>query len=127
MASVYRDDDYVLCAALDIGTTFSSYAYSFKKSKSNIEGAREWGANLGGVNLKTPTSVLVDKDGRFVSFGYEAREKYQRLEADNAKMYALFENFKLELMRSEVSVLFYSTFNSICLVDHLFQVLDKCI
>ncbi|ELU17210.1 hypothetical protein CAPTEDRAFT_133364 [Capitella teleta] len=101
MASWYNDDDYEFSAALDIGTTFSGYAYSFKGRENDIAGCRNWGANLGVSNHKTPTAVLVNKDGKFEAFGYEAQEKYKRLEGNEVKMYSLFERFKMQLMDTE--------------------------
>ncbi|ELT96722.1 hypothetical protein CAPTEDRAFT_196633 [Capitella teleta] len=97
MASVYLDDDYELSAALDIGTTFSGYAYSFKGREKDIEGCKNWGANVSVCNLKTPTAVLVNKDGKFEAFGYEAQERYKSLEEDEVQMYSLYERFKMQL------------------------------
>ncbi|ELT93911.1 hypothetical protein CAPTEDRAFT_71434, partial [Capitella teleta] len=55
------------------------------------------GANVSVCNHKTPTAVLVNKDGRFEAFGYEAQERYKSLEEDELQMYSLYERFKMQL------------------------------
>ena len=94
-----------MCAALDIGTTFSSFAYSYVENKDDIKGCEEWGSNLGILNPKAPTTVLVDERKNFVSFGYEAQEEYLAMDEETAKKHSLFECFKLNLMEGEVSCL----------------------
>ena len=69
------DDNFVMLAAIDFGTTFSGYAFSFKTSQSDIKMNKNWGENLGFQSYKTPTSVLVDDKGEFVAFGFEAEEQ----------------------------------------------------
>ncbi|ELU02596.1 hypothetical protein CAPTEDRAFT_92388, partial [Capitella teleta] len=100
-SSLYEDDDYELSAALDIGTTFSGYAYSFKGHERDIEGCKNWGANMSVSNHKTPTAVLVNKDGKLEAFGYEAQERYKSLEEDEIQMYSLYERFKMQLELTE--------------------------
>jgi len=59
--------------------------------------AKEWfyGANKW---IKTSTSVLFDKDKQFVTFGFEAEDKYSELAIDNRHgEYYLFRNFKMQL------------------------------
>uniref|UniRef100_X2B8D8 Heat shock 70 kDa protein 12A n=1 Tax=Capitella teleta TaxID=283909 RepID=X2B8D8_CAPTE len=90
-----------MSAALDIGTTFSGYAYSFKGREKDIEGCKNWGANVSVCNHKTPTAVLVNKDGKFEAFGYEAQERYKSLEEDELQMYSLYERFKMQLKHTE--------------------------
>ncbi|ELU03485.1 hypothetical protein CAPTEDRAFT_43069, partial [Capitella teleta] len=92
---------YELSAALDIGTTFSGYAYSFKGHERDIEGCKNWGANMSVSNHKTPTAVLVNKDGKLEAFGYEAQERYKSLEEDEIQMYSLYERFKMQLEHTE--------------------------
>ena len=101
----YSKEEYTLCAAIDIGTAFSSYVYSYKGADKEKELAyrKDWGANLGIIEVKAPTAVLVDKDGKFVNFGYEAHDIYKKMDEQKAKDFALFENFKLGLY-SKVSV-----------------------
>ena len=70
-----EDDNYVMLAAIDFGTTFSGYAFSFKTSQSDIKMNKNWGENLGFQSYKTPTSVLLDDKGNFKAFGFEAEDE----------------------------------------------------
>jgi hypothetical protein len=98
--------DFVVCVAMDIGTTYSSYAYSFKGNEDQVNWCDKWGNNLGVVNSKAPTVVLVDKLGQFVAFGYDALEKYNNMSEGEAKNHHLYQRFKMKLMRQKVSNLF---------------------
>ena len=40
-------DDFVLVCAIDFGTTFSGYAFSFKSDPNNIKMNKNWGNSLG--------------------------------------------------------------------------------
>ena len=40
-------DDYIMVAAIDFGTTFSGYAFSFRKNQTDIKMNKNWGAGLG--------------------------------------------------------------------------------
>ena len=68
-------EDYVIVAAIDFGTTFSGYAFSFRNNKDKILMNKNWGENLGCQSYKTPTCVMVDSSDRFHAFGYEAEDK----------------------------------------------------
>jgi hypothetical protein len=78
-------DDYRVCVAMDIGTTFSSYAYSFRESSSEIKVCDSWGSGLGVAGSKAPTVVLVRNKTKFVAFGYEAQEKYAEMDEEEVK------------------------------------------
>ncbi|VDI61183.1 Hypothetical predicted protein [Mytilus galloprovincialis] len=84
------DSNHLLVAAIDFGTTYSGYAFStrsdFERDPLKIRANQAW--NAGGrqlLSLKTPTVILLDKDKKFVSFGYEAENQYSDLLMDNAK------------------------------------------
>ena len=70
------DEVYVLTAAIDFGTTFSGYAFSFRSSRDDIHMNRNWGASLGCQSSKTPTCVLTDSSNKFIAFGFDAEERY---------------------------------------------------
>lgn len=73
MASAgFSEDKYILCAAIDFGTTFSGYAFSFKSSPDSIKMNKNWSESFGFQSYKTPTCVLTGPDHSFMSFGYEA-------------------------------------------------------
>ena len=95
--------DYVLCASIDIGETFSSYGYSYSHSPNEVKINEDWGVNLGRWNNKAPTAVLVDDKRNFVAFGYTAVEKLKQMDTDTAKKYLYFERFKMKLFSSTVS------------------------
>ena len=88
--------------AIDFGTTFSGYAFSFKSKPADIKTNQSWSKSL--VSLKTPTVLLVDPDRKFGAFGYEAEEKYSELLEDReAEGWALFRRFKMQLYKNPVS------------------------
>ena len=79
--------------AIDFGTTYSGYAYSFKSSKEEIF-TNYWE----GVEIKTPTVVLMNKDKALHSFGEKAKEHYRGLiKKTEHKEWYYFENFKMKL------------------------------
>ncbi|WAQ99208.1 HS12B-like protein [Mya arenaria] len=59
-----------LYIALDVGTSRSGYAYSFTSNPDDVTFSSFSGAT------KTPTSILLDKDGKFSGFGVEAEKRY---------------------------------------------------
>ncbi|KAK3596867.1 hypothetical protein CHS0354_039862, partial [Potamilus streckersoni] len=78
--------NYLMVAAIDFGTTYSGYAFSFKhefdKDPLKIS-ANNWTAGSRGlVSLKTPTTVLINSKKEFEAFGYEAEDKYAELAED---------------------------------------------
>ena len=76
------DRNHVVVVAIDFGTTYSGYAFSFRKDfAENVAGhltevsTKNWfSGDL--QSDKTPTTLLLDKDKNFVSFGYEAETDY---------------------------------------------------
>ncbi|KAL3878557.1 hypothetical protein ACJMK2_030894 [Sinanodonta woodiana] len=93
---------YPLVAAIDFGTTYSGYGFSFQdeyqkdpcKIYTNV-----W--NVGSSSLvspKAPTCALFDTHKKFHSFGYEAEDKYADLAADDeADGWYYFRRFKMTL------------------------------
>jgi len=95
----------ILSIAIDFGTTYSGYAFSFKHKKENVF-TYGWKSESGTViNSKTPTSVLFDQYQRFHSFGYEAEEMYASLsESGQEKTWYFFKKFKMILFRDQVGM-----------------------
>lgn len=60
------------------------------------------GGDPGVVNQKTPTTLLLNPDGEFHSFGFTARDAYHDLDAQEAKRWMFFEKFKMTLHSNEV-------------------------
>jgi len=100
------DQTYIALVAIDFGTTFSGFAFSFnyKEGEKGIHMNKEWGADQGLSTLKTPTCLLLNPDKSFNSFGYEAQDRYAELEEEEAREYYYFENFKMILHNNQVSV-----------------------
>lgn len=101
----------LVAAAIDIGTTHSGYAFSFKHEYDADPlkiTSTNWETGFGTtVSIKTPTCVLFDKDKVFHSFGYEAEEKYLYLALDEEHQeWYFFKNFITTLFNKKVRFLF---------------------
>ncbi|KAH3830275.1 heat shock 70 kDa protein 12A-like [Dreissena polymorpha] len=91
----------VVVAAIDFGTTYSGWAFSFKhefESDPLKISAKQWiGGSL--LSSKGPTCVLIKPDGKSLeAFGYDAESKYADLAETHAhKQWYYFKRFKMEL------------------------------
>lgn len=105
-------------AAIDFGTTYSGYAYSFKTSPKDIC-LHKWDKEDGGAglkSLKTPTTLLLrgvgvgggqvkgqmamnpnDNDYEFVAFGEDAEKIYLESWEEEKDNLILIRRFKMEL------------------------------
>lgn len=98
---------FFIQAALDIGTTYSGYAFSYrheyKESPLTIH-ANDWqNASQGQMHAKTPTCLLLHKDKTLHSFGNMARQAYSEFCLDGThKQYYFFWNFKMKLHQNRV-------------------------
>lgn len=93
----YEKADKLMVMAIDFGTTFSGYAYSFLSNKKDIL-TNYWQK----TQIKTPTIVLMDKQKKFHSFGQEAKENYIALiKKREHQQWYYFENFKMKLFVQE--------------------------
>ena len=98
----------LVVVAIDFGTTFSGYAFSFTRDSSSIHMMRRWeGGDPGVTNQKTPTTLLLKPNGTFHSFGFGARDFYHDLDASEAKRWYYFDKFKMTLHGSEVGFLLF--------------------
>lgn len=97
-ASFRPVEPHFVVVAIDFGTTMSGYAFSFVRDPSSIHMMRKWeGGDPGVINQKTPTTLLLNPDGEFHSFGFAARDLYHDLDAKEAKRWFYFEKFKMAL------------------------------
>ena len=94
---------HLMVAALDIGTTFSGYAFSMRYEfeaeplKIHYSHIGDAGA-LAASSMKTPTCLLLDKEKKFVAFGYDAENQYAYLVMDKKHDdYYFFHRFKMNL------------------------------
>ena len=98
---------YLAVVAIDFGTTYSGFAFSFIKDqgKDAIFMNKDWVNEQGGQTSKTPTCLLLKLDLSFDSFGYEAIEKYGSLQDESEeKEYLFFKHFKMALHNDEVNM-----------------------
>ena len=99
-------DKHFVVAAIDFGTTYSGYAFSFTRDPDSIHMMRKWeGGDPGVTNQKTPTTLLLKPNGEFHSFGFSARDCYHDLEENEARKWYYFEKFKMSLHSSQVRLL----------------------
>ena len=104
----HEKKEKMLVAAIDFGTTYSGYAFSFKHDYQNdpckISTNQNWVAgSMQLVSLKAPTCVLFDKDQKFHSFGYEAENVFSELALDNEHhQWYFFKRFKMVLHGAKV-------------------------
>ncbi|GFR33493.1 heat shock 70 kDa protein 12A [Trichonephila clavata] len=97
-----HNQGYFVVVAIDFGTTYSGYAFSFTRDPDNIHMMKKWdGGDPGVFNQKTPTTLLLSPEGTFHSFGYSARDYYHDLDEEEAKGWLYFEKFKMTLHHSE--------------------------
>ncbi|KAL3871047.1 hypothetical protein ACJMK2_039070 [Sinanodonta woodiana] len=94
-----------LVAAIDFGTTYSSWAYStkeeFKNSPLKIHN-RQWKSESH-VSSKAPTTILFQPDGFTMdAFGYDAESKYVELaQKEEHTNWFYFKRFKMKIYENE--------------------------
>ena len=100
----------LMVAAIDFGTTFSGYAFSFHHEflrdplKMN---ASQWSAgSKSEISLKTSSCILFDMNKTFVAFGLEAEDIYRNLTLDQLEGdWYYFRMIKMLLYNSQVGVI----------------------
>ncbi|XP_033742683.1 heat shock 70 kDa protein 12A-like [Pecten maximus] len=101
--------DRLLVAAIDFGTTYSGYAFSFRsdfeKDPLKMMANPVWNSGSS-LSEKTPTCLLLDPDKKLKAFGYEAENQYSQLIEDSEdndiddrpyEKYYYFRRFKMLL------------------------------
>ncbi|XP_060559752.1 heat shock 70 kDa protein 12A-like [Ruditapes philippinarum] len=94
--------DTLVVAAIDFGTTFSSWGFSFKHEfdlDPTKVTAKQWSGLESTISLKGPTTILIHPDGKTIdSFGFDAETKYAELAEENQhKEWYFFKRFKMLL------------------------------
>lgn len=100
--------EVTVVAAIDIGTSYSGYAYSTVKAYQadhlDITCNQSWSS--GGKQLissKTPSCILMTKGKELVSFGYDAEKEYEHIIAEgNEESYYFFDKFKMALHKTKL-------------------------
>ena len=99
----------LIVAAIDFGTTFSGYAFSFRyeyQADPLRVHSSTWTSGSSTMSLKTSSTVLFRPDKRFESFGFDAEDRYSDLALDNEhKSWFYFRRFKMMLYNSKVSLM----------------------
>lgn len=104
------EGDWMVVAAIDLGTTFSGYAFSFRSDFQTNPlkiFTNDWTAEgVHNAELKAPSVVLLNPDRTFNSFGYRAQSTYADLldEPENAAKYYFLQHFKMQLHNREISL-----------------------
>ena len=99
----------LLVTAIDFGTTYSGYAFSFRDDWSRISTSVWQGGSL--RFNKTPTVLLLNNKAEFVAFGFDAEDKYVHYtEIGTDKEYYLFQRFKMILHQDKVNGVFIIKF-----------------
>lgn len=104
-------DKFEIVVALDIGTTYSGYAFqtteAFKENPLNIQYTQSWNAGRNRmVSHKTPTCLLLNKQEKLCAFGYEAEAEFVKCIANKSSQNCYyFHRFKMKLCKREVCIL----------------------
>ena len=103
MATAAPAGDYLVVTAIDFGTTYSGYAFSFKHDPTKVQTNQGWISGSDRlISFKTPTCVLVNPQKNFDSFGYDAENKYVSLvEGEKHEGWMMFRRFKM-ILHNEV-------------------------
>jgi len=95
-------ESVLVSAAIDFGTTYSGYAFSWRDMPEKIYMNKGWVADQL-ISFKTSTCVLLDPQKQFDSFGYDAENKYVELaENEQHQGWLLFRRFKMILHNKTV-------------------------
>ncbi|KAL3847873.1 hypothetical protein ACJMK2_018764 [Sinanodonta woodiana] len=95
----------LMVAAIDFGTTFSSWAFSFKheyeKDPTKVQ-TKNWNSGKS-ISHKAPTTALISSDGKTMeAFGYEAEDRYAELLSDGThQKWYYFQRFKMSLFENK--------------------------
>lgn len=100
-----KPENYLFAVSLDIGTTYSGYAFSSRSdfndnplSIHTIQESRTGGSPT--ISLKDSTTILMKNDGSFIAFGYEAEGMFYSNQLEDVM---LFRRFKMKLYNKMVT------------------------
>jgi hypothetical protein len=93
----------LIVTAIDIGTTFSGWAYSTLNEPEKVYANQTWFAGDGSLaSLKTSSCLLFSPEKEFKYFGYEAETEFVRLVGDNEQHgWYYFRRFKMALFNDQ--------------------------
>ncbi|XP_060577874.1 heat shock 70 kDa protein 12B-like, partial [Ruditapes philippinarum] len=93
----------LIVTAIDIGTTFSGWAYSTLNEPEKVYANQAWFAGDGSLaSLKTSSCLLFSPEKEFKYFGYEAETEFVRLVGDSEQHgWYYFRRFKMALFHDQ--------------------------
>lgn len=93
----------IVVVAIDVGTTYSGYAFSYRSSPKEVF-VNNWISHAGdGLSYKAPSSILLNKTYNFVAFGYDAEKKFSEIVQNRNKDNFFFvKDFKTQLANDQV-------------------------
>lgn len=105
-----KQDNYLIVAAIDFGTTYSGYAFSsrndFQRDPTKAYSKQWVDPTSSMVYGKTSTCILFTNGKEFSKFGFEAEAKYLDLildENEDQKNWFFFRRFKMVLYDIQVN------------------------
>ena len=103
MATAVPNNSFLVVTAIDFGTAYSGYGFSFRDDPMKVQ-TPGWIAGTNTlISYKTPTCVLVNPEKKFDSFGYDAENKYYRLAQEGLHHdWMFFKRFKMILHNPQV-------------------------
>ena len=102
-----QEDKFLLSAAIHIGTERSWYAFSFRDNPKKISEYYQWKSIRSSIQSYTSTSILLNPEKQFDSFGCDAEEKYSNLTGKKKHHgWLLFHNFASAFYNLEVNSIF---------------------
>ena len=99
------NENCAVVAAIDLGTSYSGYAYSYKDTKEKIYVNGNFSRDS--FISKFPTAILFDDKENFVAFGDEAVDLYSKYaESDREHKFMYFDQFKMTLYNKQVNIVY---------------------
>ncbi|XP_022179791.1 heat shock 70 kDa protein 12A-like [Myzus persicae] len=92
-----------IVVAIDIGTTYTGYAYSFRRSgRIAVMKKPDYECDTIVDGQKIPTALLLSPDFNFHSFGTAARDYFHDMHPEEAHKWYYFDKFKMFLYNKDV-------------------------
>ncbi|XP_076117727.1 heat shock 70 kDa protein 12A-like isoform X2 [Mytilus galloprovincialis] len=117
-------NNHILVAAIDFGTSYSGYAFSFRHEyqRDQLKISTNLWAHNSGLSPKAPSAVLIGPDRQVEAFGYEAHSKYNELiESGYETNHLYFEKFKMILYTVEYGHIFPESQQPNCNTGYMWE------
>ena len=99
------EKDFDVVAAIDFGTSYSGYGYSYKDTKEMVYLNGNFSRDS--FISKFPTAILFDDKENFVAFGDDAVDLYSKYaESEKEHKYMFFDQFKMTLYKKQVNIVY---------------------